>query len=101
MSPRQVASKPQSPDPLADEQLIERWRRGDDAAFELLLERYQKPVYNFCLRMLGQRALAEDALQDIFLKVVRAGKTWQANARFSTWLFTIARNDCIDHLRKA
>lgn len=77
------------------------FKRGDARAFERLLKRHQKPVFNFCLRMVGHREAAHDATQEVFLKVVRNAKTWERQAKFTTWLFTLARNHCIDALRKA
>lgn len=77
------------------------FKRGDAKAFEALLGRYRKPMYNFCLRMLGQPTAAEDATQEVFIKVVRAAARWERQAKVSTWMFAIARNHCIDALRKA
>lgn len=84
-----------------DAEWMEAYKRGDARAFERLVGRHKKPVYNFCFRMLGERAAAEDALQEVFLRVVRSAKDWEKNAKFTTWLYTIARNHCIDALRKA
>ncbi len=83
-----------------DVRLMKAFQKGDSRAFEQLLKRHKKPIYNFCLRMLGQQNLAEDAMQEVFLKVVRSAPRWQQNARFTTWLYAIARNHCIDTLRK-
>ncbi len=80
---------------------MERFKKGDTKAFEELLRRHRKPVFNFCFRMLGNRTAAEDALQEVFLRVVRGAKKWERTAKFRTWLYTIARNHCIDALRKA
>ena len=77
------------------------YKKGDAKAFERLLARHKKAIYNFCLRMLGDRAAAEDALQEVFLRVVRSAKDWESHAKFTTWLYTIARNHCIDAIRKA
>ncbi len=85
----------------ADARLMEQFKRGDAKAFETLLKRYRKPMYNFCLRMLGNDSAAEDAAQEVFLKVVRSAARWQQQAMVSTWMFTIARNHCIDAIRKA
>lgn len=77
------------------------FKKGDARAFERLVQRHQKSVFNFCLRMLGHREAAQDATQEVFLKVVRNAKNWERNAKLTTWIFTIARNHCIDALRKA
>ncbi len=74
---------------------------GDAQGFEKLLSRHQKGIYNFCLRMLSTPSAAEDATQDIFLKVVKSAPRWKRTAKVSTWVYTIARNHCIDALRKA
>lgn len=84
-----------------DAQLMGAFKQGDARAFEKLLVRHKKPVFNFCFRMLGDRAAAEDAMQEVFLKVVKSAKAWERQAKFTTWLYTIARNHCIDALRKA
>jgi RNA polymerase sigma-70 factor (ECF subfamily) len=80
---------------------MQAYKKGDAKAFERLLQRHKRPVYNFCMRMLGDRAAAEDALQEVFLRVVRSAKDWEQSAKVTTWLYTIARNHCIDALRKA
>jgi RNA polymerase sigma-70 factor (ECF subfamily) len=100
------APKP-APDPAREEnekedaRLMGLFKKGEAKAFEQLLARHKKPVFNFCLRMLADRSAAEDALQEVFLKVVKSAKSWERQAKFTTWLYTIARNHCIDALRKA
>ena len=84
-----------------DARLMAQFKRGDAKAFEVLLRRYRKPMYNFCLRMLGHPSAAEDATQEVFLKVVRSASRWEQQAKVSTWMYTIARNHCIDAHRKA
>ena len=84
-----------------DARLMTAFKRGDAKSFELLLRRYRQPMYNFCLRMLGHPSAAEDAMQEVFLKVVRSASRWEKQAMVSTWMYTIARNHCIDALRKA
>lgn len=77
------------------------FKRGHARAFETLLKRHKKAIYNFCLRMLTNPSAAEDATQEVFLKLVRGAKKWERQAKLTTWLFTIARNHCIDAQRKA
>jgi len=84
-----------------DTQWMLDFKAGDARAFQRLLGKHKKGVFNFCYRMLGERTAAEDAMQEVFLRVVRGSKSWERQAKFSTWLFTIARNHCIDALRKA
>lgn len=84
-----------------DVALMLRFKGGEARAFELLLGRHRRGVFNFCLKMLGDRAAAEDAMQEVFLRVVRSAKDWERQAKVTTWLYTIARNHCIDAIRKA
>ena len=90
-----------SGDDLSDEQLMLMFRYGNRAAFDLLFEKYRTPVFNFARRMLGGREAAEDVCQETFLRVVGAAGGWRPEARFRTWLYTIARNCCFNALRDA
>jgi len=85
---------------LAEEILITRAQAGDRLAFGELVRRYQGAVFNLCYRMLGDYHEAEDAAQDVFLKVYRGLKQYNAAYRFSTWVLSIASHACIDRLRK-
>lgn len=85
---------------LEDEELLARFNDGDAAAFEVLLERYRRPVYNFILRSVRQRDRAEELLQEVFLRVVQRSTDFKGQSKLSTWMYTIARNLCIDHSRK-
>src|SRR5262245_57399443 len=76
------------------------FRTGEARAFEVLLRRHRTPVFNFILRFTGHPARAEDLLQETWLKVVRRANEYEAKARFTTWLYTIARNLCVDSARK-
>ena len=84
----------------SDERLMLAFRAGDARAFEVLVRRHRTPVFNFILRFAGQRARAEDVLQETWLKVVRSAPEYEAKAKFTTWLYTIARNLCVDSARK-
>lgn len=84
----------------ADEALMLRYQKGDVRAFEVLLTRHRRPVYNFILRSVGARDRAEDLLQETFLRVVKSAGGYQQQAKFTTWLYTIARNLCVDHSRR-
>ena len=84
-----------------DEALMEAYQRGDTRAFEVLLARHQRPVFNFFVRQVGNRALAEDLLQDVFLRVIKGARNYKREAKFTTWLYTIARNLCVDNARRA
>ena len=76
------------------------YQRGDVNAFAELVARHEKPLWYFLRRIVRDSAAAEDLLQETFLRVVHGAAGWQASAKFSTWLYTIARNLCIDHARK-
>jgi len=83
-----------------DEELLAEFQQGDAGAFERLLRRHRSPLYTFFVRMLGDRARAEDLAQDTFLRIVRGAAAWEHRARFQTWLYTIARNLCVDAVRR-
>lgn len=76
------------------------FRAGDARAFEVLVRKHRTPVFNFILRFTGHRARAEDVLQETWLKVVRSAPEYEAKAKFTTWVYTIARNLCVDSARK-
>jgi RNA polymerase sigma-70 factor (ECF subfamily) len=85
---------------VTDEALMIRFQRGDRAAFTLLVRRHQSALYNFSLRYLRVQSAAEDVVQDAFVRVVQNAAEFKHEARFTTWLYTIARNLCIDQMRK-
>jgi len=82
-----------------DERLIARIRAGDDRAFEILFERYERPLLSFCRHMLGRRDEAEDAVQQAFLSAFTALRRSGREINVRPWLFTIARNQCLSMLR--
>lgn len=84
-----------------DEMLMVRYQRGDAQAFAALVSRYKTPIYNFVMRHVRQPETAEDLTQEVFLRVVQNAAEFKHEARFSTWLYTIARNLSVDQLRKA
>lgn len=84
----------------SDETLLAAYAAGDLRAFETLLVRYESRVYNVVLRMVKQPSTAEELTQDAFLKIIQRSSEFRGQSKFSTWLFTIARNLCIDHIRK-
>jgi RNA polymerase sigma-70 factor, ECF subfamily len=85
---------------MTDEALMAAYRRGDVNAFSALVARHEKPLWNFIRRFVNDGAAAEDLLQEALLRVVRGAAEWQPSAKFSTWLYTIARNLCTDHARR-
>jgi RNA polymerase sigma-70 factor, ECF subfamily len=78
-----------------------RYQRGDLSAFTVLVARHKTALYNFVLRQTRSSAIAEDLVQDVFLRIIENAGTFKHEARFTTWAYTIARNLSIDHLRKA
>ena len=85
---------------MGDEELMLQTQCGNVHAFELLFERYRTRVFGFILRMLnGKRQDAEDLMQDIFIKLFKAREMYEPRAKFSTWLFTIVRNHCLNFVR--
>jgi RNA polymerase sigma-70 factor (ECF subfamily) len=76
------------------------FRAGDARAFDAMVRRHRTPVFNFILRYTGHRARAEDLLQETWLKAVRGSQDYQPKARFTTWVYTIARNVCVDCARR-
>jgi RNA polymerase sigma-70 factor, ECF subfamily len=85
----------------ADESLMLRYRDGDVRAFELLVTRHRKPLFNFILRFVRDPAQAEDVTQETFLRLVKGADAYERQAKFTTWLYTIARNLCVDASRRA
>jgi RNA polymerase sigma-70 factor (ECF subfamily) len=83
----------------SDVQLMLGVKAGDDTSFELLLQRYRRPLVNFLYRMVRDSASAEDLAQEVFLRVYRARKDYAPNAKFTTWLFRIATNLALNALR--
>jgi len=84
----------------SDEQLMSKVKMGEVAAFEILFARYQQPLFNFILRMLGDFHKAEDIFQETFLRVFRHAHKYDESYRFSPWLYQIARNLCLEEIRR-
>ncbi len=97
---RDEREKPTVGADASDEKLMLAYQAGDVRAFEVLVRRYRRPVFNFCLRIVGQRERAEDLVQDTFLKMAKNASAFRERAKLKTWMYTIARNLCIDELRK-
>ncbi len=91
------ASAPPENDP--DWELVARVGAGESAAFDELMRRYKQPVLNFAYRILGNAEDADDVTQDVFVRVYQHIGSYKPGGRFSTWLFALARNACIDRLR--
>ncbi|HKI11622.1 MAG TPA: sigma-70 family RNA polymerase sigma factor [Candidatus Acidoferrum sp.] len=82
-----------------DVQLMLDVKAGDEASFELLLQRYRTPLVNFLFRMVRNREQAEDLAQEVFLRVYRAREDYVPSAKFTTWLFRIATNLALNSMR--
>jgi RNA polymerase sigma-70 factor, ECF subfamily len=89
---------PPNPDP--DAALMLRVKQGDTAAFTELVERYKQPVMNMIYRTLRDATEAEDLAQNVFVQVYKSADRYKSTAKFSTWLFTIARNLCLNEIRR-
>jgi RNA polymerase sigma-70 factor (ECF subfamily) len=86
------------PDP--DAALMLRVKQGDMEAFEELVEKYKQPVINIIYRTLQDGAEAEDLAQNVFVQVFKSAHRYRVSAKFTTWLYTIARNLCLNELRR-
>jgi len=84
---------------LTDKHLVARAARGDTGAFNLLVSRWEKRLFNYAFRLTGNREDALDVCQDTFLKAFQQLHRLQDPAKFAGWLFTIARNYCLAHFR--
>ena len=84
-----------------DEELIAMFQTGDAAAFEALFAKYKAPIYVFLVRQCGNREVAADLTQDVFTKLLNRADTFRHQSKFSTWIYTIARNTAMDHARKS
>jgi len=85
---------------LTDEQLVNKFKEGNREAFEELVGRYEKRIYNLAYRFTGNHADAGDLAQEAFIRVYRALPKFRAESSFSTWIYKVAANVCRDELRK-
>jgi RNA polymerase sigma-70 factor (ECF subfamily) len=85
---------------LPDEELMLRFGGGDAAAFDVLYERHRGGVFRYLLRQCGNRASAEELFQDIWMNLVQARSRYRVEAKFSTYLYTLAHNRLMDHFRR-
>jgi RNA polymerase sigma-70 factor (ECF subfamily) len=84
----------------ADEELMLAYRHGDAGAFETLYKRHRGALYRFVLRAIKQGPAAEELFQEVWIRVIEARSRYAPQARFTTWLYTIAHNLLVDHWRK-
>jgi RNA polymerase sigma-70 factor (ECF subfamily) len=85
---------------LSDEDLMVRYRDGNDDAFEMLYRKYEKPLFSFIYRILLSTKDAEDLCQETFLRVVKQKMKYRVSGKFKTWIYQIALNLCRDRLRR-
>lgn len=83
-----------------DQEIVALAREGREAAYRELIRRYERPVFSLILRMVRDRQLAEDLSQETFIKALNAIATYRPEFKFSSWIFKIANNAAIDHLRR-
>jgi len=77
-----------------------RVKSGDMAAFQILFDKYKNRMLNFCYRYCGHHSISEELTQEVFLRIFKAASHYRPTARFSTWLYRIATNVCLNELRK-
>jgi len=82
-----------------DPGVLRKAQRGDERAFSILVRAYERPVYNYVLRLVGNRDLAEDLTQEVFLRVYQGLPGFSLRSRFTTWLFQVTKNRVLDELR--
>jgi RNA polymerase sigma-70 factor (ECF subfamily) len=79
--------------------VLRKAQRGDERAFSLILRAYETPVFNYVLRLVGDRTLAEDLTQEVFLRVFHGLPNFSLRSKFTTWLFQVTKNRVLDELR--
>jgi RNA polymerase sigma-70 factor (ECF subfamily) len=79
--------------------ILRKAQRGDERAFSILVRAYEVPVFNYVLRLVGDRSLAEDLTQEVFLRVYQGLPKFSLRCRFTTWLFQVTKNRVLDELR--
>jgi RNA polymerase sigma-70 factor (ECF subfamily) len=84
-----------------DPGVLRKAQNGDERAFTIIVRTYELPVFNYVLRMVGDRMLAQDLTQDIFMRVFQGLRGFSLRSRFTTWLFQVAKNRVLDELRSA
>ncbi len=84
---------------FTDAEVMLRVKAGDQSAFDYLVQKYRRPLVSFMYRMARNTAAAEDLAQEVFLRVYRSRQTYEASAKFTTWLYRIATNLAVNHAR--
>ena len=86
---------------MTDDRLMQNVRDGQVEKLAVLFERHHAAIFNFFLRMTGNRAVSEDLVQDVFARILKHRATYRGEDRFTVWMYTIARNVHFDYLRKS
>ena len=84
---------------LPNEELMARIAEGDEYAFQILVERHQASLLNLIYRFIGDRTKSQDLAQEVFLRVWQAARSYEPKAKFTTWLYRIAANLCLNELK--
>jgi RNA polymerase sigma factor (sigma-70 family) len=85
---------------MSDEELMAQVRSGVGEMLGLLFERYQSPLFNFYLKLTGDRTISEDLVQEVFLRMLKYRQTYRTETPFRAWMYQIARNARVDYLRR-
>jgi len=85
---------------ISDKQLVSNYLKGDEKSLEILIKRYLNPIYSFIYYYINNQEEAEDITQEVFIKVWRNLKKFDQSKNFKTWIFSIAKNTCVDKTRK-
>ncbi len=85
--------------PQPDLAILRKAQRGDERAFSIIVRTYETPVYNYVLRLVQDRSLAEDLTQEVFLRVFQGLPKFSLRCKFTTWLFQVTKNRVLDELR--
>ncbi len=87
------------PLPQPDPGVLRKAQRGDERAFSIIVRTYEQPVFNYVLRLTGDRSLSEDLTQEVFLRLYQGLPSFSLRSRFTTWLFQVTKNRVLDELR--
>jgi RNA polymerase sigma-70 factor (ECF subfamily) len=85
---------------MSDEELMSQVRNGVGEMLGVLFDRYQVPLFNFYLKLTGERSVSEDLVQEVFLRILKYRQTYRIDTPFRAWMYQIARNARVDHLRR-
>ena len=85
--------------PQPDPAILRKAQQGDERAFAIIVRAYETPIYNYILRLTGEKALAEDLVQEVFLRVFQGLPRFSSRSKFTTWLFQVTKNRVLDELR--